>query len=172
MRPRRPPDPGASARRRTRADPRARSDRRRAASRSRGRHSVAPTQPASPMDRGRSPNGTPAHRRNVRWKTPIPGLATSSPIVWGDRVIVVDGRERRGQLVPHRLVRRRQARRRPCPSTATASTRSTAPPGKIVWNATCARDADHPSATPSRAMPMRRRSPTAGTSSPSSDRSA
>jgi outer membrane protein assembly factor BamB len=26
--------------------------------------------------------------KNVRWKTPIPGLATSSPIVWGDRVIV------------------------------------------------------------------------------------
>jgi outer membrane protein assembly factor BamB len=26
--------------------------------------------------------------RNIRWKTPIPGLATSSPIVWGDRVIV------------------------------------------------------------------------------------
>jgi outer membrane protein assembly factor BamB len=25
---------------------------------------------------------------NVRWKTPVPGLATSSPIVWGDRVIV------------------------------------------------------------------------------------
>ena len=25
---------------------------------------------------------------NVRWKTQIPGLATSSPIVWGDRVIV------------------------------------------------------------------------------------
>ncbi len=27
--------------------------------------------------------------RNVRWKTPIPGLATSSPIIWGNRVIVV-----------------------------------------------------------------------------------
>jgi outer membrane protein assembly factor BamB len=26
--------------------------------------------------------------KNIRWKTPIPGLATSSPIVWGDRVIV------------------------------------------------------------------------------------
>ncbi len=25
---------------------------------------------------------------NVRWKTPIPGLAVSSPIVWGDRVFV------------------------------------------------------------------------------------
>lgn len=27
--------------------------------------------------------------RNVAWRTPIPGLATSSPIVWGDHVIVV-----------------------------------------------------------------------------------
>ena len=26
--------------------------------------------------------------RNLAWKTPIPGLAVSSPIVWGDRVIV------------------------------------------------------------------------------------
>jgi outer membrane protein assembly factor BamB len=30
-----------------------------------------------------------ASGRNIRWKTPVPGLATSSPIVWGDRVIVV-----------------------------------------------------------------------------------
>ena len=27
--------------------------------------------------------------RNIRWKLPIPGLATSSPIVWGSRVIAV-----------------------------------------------------------------------------------
>ncbi|MGQ0732128.1 MAG: outer membrane protein assembly factor BamB family protein [Acidobacteriota bacterium] len=27
--------------------------------------------------------------RHVRWKTPIPGLATSSPIVWGDRVFLI-----------------------------------------------------------------------------------
>ncbi|MGH9347288.1 MAG: PQQ-binding-like beta-propeller repeat protein [Vicinamibacterales bacterium] len=26
--------------------------------------------------------------RNVRWKTPIPGMAVSSPIVWGERVFV------------------------------------------------------------------------------------
>lgn len=29
-----------------------------------------------------------AQGRNVRWQTPIPGLAHSSPIVWGDRVYV------------------------------------------------------------------------------------
>ena len=27
-------------------------------------------------------------RQNVRWRTPIPGLAHSSPIVWGDRIYV------------------------------------------------------------------------------------
>lgn len=26
--------------------------------------------------------------KNIKWKTPIPGIATSSPIVWGDRVFV------------------------------------------------------------------------------------
>jgi outer membrane protein assembly factor BamB len=32
-----------------------------------------------------------ASGKNIRWKTSIPGLAISSPIVWGDRVIVVGG---------------------------------------------------------------------------------
>jgi outer membrane protein assembly factor BamB len=35
------------------------------------------------------PDWDAATGRNIRWKTPIPGLATSSPIVWGDRVVVV-----------------------------------------------------------------------------------
>jgi len=29
-----------------------------------------------------------ASGKNVRWKTPIPGIAISSPIVWGDRIFV------------------------------------------------------------------------------------
>jgi outer membrane protein assembly factor BamB len=29
-----------------------------------------------------------ASGRNVKWKTPIPGIAVSSPIIWGDRVFV------------------------------------------------------------------------------------
>ena len=33
---------------------------------------------------------------NIRWKTPIPGLAHSSPIVWGDRVIVTTAVRNRG----------------------------------------------------------------------------
>ena len=31
----------------------------------------------------------PGTSTNIKWKTPIPGLATSSPIVWGERVIVI-----------------------------------------------------------------------------------
>ncbi|MGH9937277.1 MAG: PQQ-binding-like beta-propeller repeat protein, partial [Blastocatellia bacterium] len=42
---------------------------------------------------GRAPsswNADPAQGplRNIRWKTPIPGLAHSSPVVWGDRIFV------------------------------------------------------------------------------------
>ncbi len=33
---------------------------------------------------------------NVRWKTPIPGLAHSSPIVWGDRIFVTTAVTQRG----------------------------------------------------------------------------
>jgi outer membrane protein assembly factor BamB len=35
-------------------------------------------------------NGDPAAgpARNIRWKTPIPGLSHSSPVVWGDRLFV------------------------------------------------------------------------------------
>lgn len=35
------------------------------------------------------PDWDAATGRNVKWKVAIPGLATSSPITWGDRVIVV-----------------------------------------------------------------------------------
>ena len=30
-----------------------------------------------------------ASGKNIKWKTPIPGVATSSPVVWGDRVFAV-----------------------------------------------------------------------------------
>jgi outer membrane protein assembly factor BamB len=38
---------------------------------------------------GAVPDWDVASGKNIRWKTPVPGLATSSPIVWGDRVIVI-----------------------------------------------------------------------------------
>jgi outer membrane protein assembly factor BamB len=34
--------------------------------------------------------------KNIKWKTPIPGIATSSPIVWGNRVFVTTAVSRAG----------------------------------------------------------------------------
>ncbi len=45
-----------------------------------------------PLGTGVSPDATPpiewSEEKNLRWKTPLPGLGHSSPIVWGDRVFV------------------------------------------------------------------------------------
>jgi outer membrane protein assembly factor BamB len=38
-----------------------------------------------------------ASRRNVRWKTPLPGLGNASPIVWGDRVFVATAVSAKGE---------------------------------------------------------------------------
>lgn len=45
-----------------------------------------------PLDRGVAPNGNPpvewSEEKNIRWKVPLPGQGSASPIVWGDRVFV------------------------------------------------------------------------------------
>ena len=45
-----------------------------------------------PLGTGVAPRGTPplewSERHNVRWKTPIPGKGLSSPVVWGDTIIL------------------------------------------------------------------------------------
>lgn len=45
-----------------------------------------------PLHRGEAPHATPptnwSEEENVRWKTELPGVGHSSPIVWGDLVIV------------------------------------------------------------------------------------
>ena len=45
-----------------------------------------------PMDTGVSPGGDPpiewSEEKNIRWKVPIPGAGSASPIVWDDRVFV------------------------------------------------------------------------------------
>ena len=43
--------------------------------------------------------------KNIRWKTPIPGLAHSSPIVWGDRLFVTSAvsSEPAGETIRHGL---------------------------------------------------------------------
>jgi outer membrane protein assembly factor BamB len=45
-----------------------------------------------PTGNGVSPHGRPplewSERRNVRWKTPLPGKGQSTPVVWGDRIFL------------------------------------------------------------------------------------
>jgi outer membrane protein assembly factor BamB len=63
--------------------------------------SAGPRQAAAPWPSFRGPSGSGIadgqgapgtwdvpEGRNVRWKTPLPGIANSSPVVWGDRVFV------------------------------------------------------------------------------------
>jgi outer membrane protein assembly factor BamB len=38
-----------------------------------------------------------ASKRNVRWKTPVPGLGNASPIVWGDRIFVATAVSAKGE---------------------------------------------------------------------------
>ena len=71
----------------------------------------------------------------MAWKTPIPGLAHSSPIVWGDRVYVTTGGRRSGRARDQDW-RRRQVgsighRHRPHTWRLIALDRQT---GKIVWD--------------------------------------
>src|SRR6266851_5100131 len=46
-----------------------------------------------PLANGTAPKGDPPvkwdDKTNVKWKTPIPGKGTSTPIVWGDQVFVL-----------------------------------------------------------------------------------
>ncbi|MEN6575203.1 MAG: PQQ-binding-like beta-propeller repeat protein, partial [Phycisphaerales bacterium] len=43
-----------------------------------------------PLGSGVSPTGNPplvwSETQNIRWKAPVPGKGTSSPVVWGDRI--------------------------------------------------------------------------------------
>ena len=70
---------------------------------------------------------------NVLWRTSIPGLANSSPIVWGDRIFVTtaisrDPRRRSGRDCTATATRRRTVRR-----SAGSSTRSTRTTANLLW---------------------------------------
>ena len=45
-----------------------------------------------PLATGVSPLGDPpvtwSETKNVRWKTPLPGLGHSTPVIWGDLIFV------------------------------------------------------------------------------------
>lgn len=48
-----------------------------------------------PLANGFSPHGDPPTRwdektnLNVKWKTPLPGLESATPIVWGDQIFIL-----------------------------------------------------------------------------------
>ena len=55
-----------------------------------------------PLGNGFTPNADPplewSETKNVRWKTPLPGLGHSSPVVWGDHVYLTTAVPHTGQF--------------------------------------------------------------------------
>ena len=58
-----------------------------------------------PLGTGAAPSSNPpatwSETENIRWKVPIPGQGHASPIAWGDRVVVLTGKDkgRQGSVV-------------------------------------------------------------------------
>ena len=106
---------------------RARSSPRRGGRPLPGPPSAARTPPESATARAHPPSWDLAKGSNVLWKTALPGLANSSPIVWGERVYLTSGLGHQGRShLPHRPLRRRGSRcprRDRSPGTSCASTR-------------------------------------------------
>ena len=78
-----------------------------------GRRSADRTRRASRTVRTCPTAGTARRARTSCWRTPIPGLAHSSPIVWGNRIFVTSAvsSDAEGDLPPGPLRRRRRVRR-------------------------------------------------------------
>ena len=116
-------------------------------------------------------NGTTGE--NILWRTPIPGLAHSSPVVWGDRLFVTSAISSRAERdVQARALRRRRCLRRSLARSAGCSTRSTSAPARSsgsAWRTKASRATSGTSSPPTRAP---RPPPTAASSSRGSDRRA
>jgi outer membrane protein assembly factor BamB len=87
-----------------------------------------------PLMTGVSPTATPpvewSESKNVRWKLPVPGRGSASPVVWGDRVYVLTAVSESGATaasVQHRFVVMAIDRRS----------------GKVVWERTAREAAPH-----------------------------
>ena len=87
-----------------------------------------------PNANGVAPGAAPplewSESRNIRWKVPVPGRGSGSPIVWGDRVFVLTAVSETGQTVPgvsHRFL-------------VMAFDRQT---GKVVWDKLAREEAPH-----------------------------
>lgn len=87
-----------------------------------------------PSANGVAPGATPplewSESHNIRWKVPVPGRGSSSPIVWGDRVFVLTAVSESGATVPgvpHRFL-------------VMAFDRQT---GEVVWQKVAREEAPH-----------------------------
>ena len=148
------------------------------------RHRLQPTAPAAPRNwpsfRGAAGSGNGdgqrapsewdvASGRNIKWKTAIPGIANSSPIVWGNRVFVTTAISKAGDksfrtglygdVKPVEIF----------PSTSGRSMRSISRPGKSYGNEPHLSERRKPNGTPRRRRRTPRRRRTAGASWPHSD---
>ncbi len=96
-----------------------------------GRRSAGWRPPASPTASNCPTRWDAKTGENILWRTPIPGLAHSSPIVWGDRVFVTSAdQQRRQRDLQARPLRRRRRLGRSVAHSAGCSTRSTSADGK------------------------------------------
>ena len=96
------------------------------AARKTGPLSAGPPPPGSPKTPQPRPPGTSPANKNVKWKTPVPGLGLFLPVIWGDRLFVTTAaKEGEEQKLQGRPLRRHQAgggERRRCSGRSSAST--------------------------------------------------
>jgi hypothetical protein len=98
---------------------------------------------------------------NVRWRTPIPGIANSSPVIWGERVFVTTAISGAGDETVRTGLYGDTTPVDDLSRTPSASTRSTRRVGRSCGSASSTTGRRSPSATPSRARPIPRRCSTA-----------
>src|SRR4029450_7381949 len=96
----------------------------------RGPHATGVSRPATPPAEW-------SETKNVRWKVPLPGRGSGTPVIWGDRVYVLtavsaDGSYRATGGVPYKFI-------------VMALDRQT---GKVVWQHVAREEAPHESAHP------------------------
>ncbi|HIA47357.1 MAG TPA: hypothetical protein EYN96_05155, partial [Candidatus Hydrogenedentes bacterium] len=93
-------------------------------------------------------NGNPpltwSETKNIKWKVPVPGSASSTPVIWGDKIFVTTS-VLAGVLPPKPTGRRKRGEAEPKPTTPykfnlVCLDRNT---GKILWERTAAEAVPH-----------------------------
>ena len=113
--------------------------------------------PAMATASARSPNGTSPRGKNIKWKTPIPGVATSSPIVWGNRVFATTAISKAGDNSFRTGLYGDVKPVDDCPRTSGRSTASTRRPERSCGSARLPPPRQRPSDTPRAVRRARRR---------------